>query len=942
MTGTGRLAGRDEELACIGERLASVKAGHGEVVVLEGAAGYGKTRLLQETVAIARRMGIRSGAGAARESHRLAPVMPLIEALFDGEEPLLDPAGLQQTDLMLTPRYWLIQELQNQLEQAAIDGPLLVCLDDVQWADGGTIEALRTLPVSLGGLPIGWLLTCRPAEAPRLLRRSVRTLEALGATTLPLSGLDEGAVATLATEAFGAPPAPELLRQLARADGNPFLLTQLLTGLAEERLVAVDGGLAQLTGDQLPERLRWTLVDRLDRLSPTARHVVGVASALGRRFTIRYLAAMLTSSPSELLPTVEELLAADLLAEDAAGLTFRHDLIREAVLESMPRPALRALERQAAGVLLDAGVPPVEIARLLLDSAEPGDELAIRALAEAARALGTSDPEAAADIARGALALTAPRDPLRASLVADTAILLHGAGRVAEGQAFAQAALRDVLPPEAEAEVCLSIAAMLALSPDVRAEMGERALSLVGVPEPLRARHLAALAHNRVAGGRTREAHAVRERAVPLVQEHGDLTARFTLGLSAAALDYVDGRPGDALAVLEATMRERHRATDEARARMTGQWRSELLVALDRPAEAIEAITTAGVQAAQDRQAWAVRWFESSRGRYLFQVGQLGDAAAALEGLLRANDDAVELSVVDVAGLVALGRVALHLGDARLTGETAALARPVLDTTVPGLRRHAAWLLALQAMARSDAGGAHAILMSLGADAEESVLPLYPMDVTDPPQLVRIALAAGDDALAEATTATAAARAARNAGVRTMHGAAEHCAGLLARDAGRLVRAAETLADAPRPLALASALEDAGHALAAAGRQEDAVAQLSRALEVYAEAGATWDAGRVRGRLRALGVNRRAARSTGPRTGWAGLTESELAVARLVASGLTNREVAERLFVSPHTVSMHLRHAFAKLEVSSRVELTRIAVAAGDAGPAEGPGPPGS
>ena len=79
------------------------------------------------------------------------------------------------------------------------------------------------------------------------------------------------------------------------------------------------------------------------------------------------------------------------------------------------------------------------------------------------------------------------------------------------------------------------------------------------------------------------------------------------------------------------------------------------------------------------------------------------------------------------------------------------------------------------------------------------------------------------------------------------------------------------------------------------------------------------------GRLRALGVRRRLVAAQRPGRGWAAITDSELAVARLVAQGLTNREVAERLFISQHTVSSHLRHVFTKLEVNSRVDLTRLA-----------------
>jgi DNA-binding CsgD family transcriptional regulator len=96
-------------------------------------------------------------------------------------------------------------------------------------------------------------------------------------------------------------------------------------------------------------------------------------------------------------------------------------------------------------------------------------------------------------------------------------------------------------------------------------------------------------------------------------------------------------------------------------------------------------------------------------------------------------------------------------------------------------------------------------------------------------------------------------------------------------------------------------------------------------LEIYARCGASWDGRRVRGRLRELGVRRRIAATDRPTSGWAGMTDSELEVVRRVSAGMTNREVAEQLFVSTHTVSTHLRHVFTKLGISSRVELARIA-----------------
>jgi DNA-binding CsgD family transcriptional regulator len=249
----------------------------------------------------------------------------------------------------------------------------------------------------------------------------------------------------------------------------------------------------------------------------------------------------------------------------------------------------------------------------------------------------------------------------------------------------------------------------------------------------------------------------------------------------------------------------------------------------------------------------------------------------------------------------------------------------MLAQSVPSVRRHAAWLLALQAMAGGDPLGAHRWLCALGQDERMSILPLFPMNVADDAWLVRIALAAQDHEFAVHTVASAQRRSAINPDVRSLAAAAAHADGLLQHSQQGLAQAVELYEGGPRPLALASALEDLGAITVKNGDTQHAVDAFSRALELYAHAGAAWDVGRVRGRLRALGVRRRLVSARRPGRGWAAMTDSELAVARLVAQGLSNREVAERLFVSPHTVSGHLRHVFAKLDVNSRVELTRLA-----------------
>jgi DNA-binding CsgD family transcriptional regulator len=140
-----------------------------------------------------------------------------------------------------------------------------------------------------------------------------------------------------------------------------------------------------------------------------------------------------------------------------------------------------------------------------------------------------------------------------------------------------------------------------------------------------------------------------------------------------------------------------------------------------------------------------------------------------------------------------------------------------------------------------------------------------------------------------------------------------------------LAEAVDLLEGEQRPLAFAAAAKDLGRAHIQAGETQPGIKVLDRALVTFTQVGATADANRVRSQLRDRGIRRRIAVKQ-PTNSWGGMTDSELRVARLVAEGMTNREVAERLFVSPHTINGHLRQVFAKVGVNSRVELARRAL----------------
>ena len=918
------LRGRDNELASLHDHLARLRSGAGTSWLIEGGPGLGKSRLVEHAMSAAQRCGFAVGHGVAEPGDAAVELAVLMEALFGGPEPLLERSALGDSHASREQRYWLLQDIQTLLEQSALRQPILICLDDLQWADGGTRAAIRTLPARLASLPVGWVLAFRPAEAGSDLGRAAAELLRNGAAQTVLGRLEPAAVAEVMADVLGAAPDDSLLALAEGIRGSPFLLMELLSGLREEHLVSLDAGRATLTEARLPLRVREGMRLRLARMSPAARNVAAVAASMGRRFTVDQLAAVLEVPASSLLDPVQELIGSELLAEGGEMLSFTHDLNREAVRASQPSSAAHALDRQVASALLAAGALPVEVATQLASSAVPGDELAITTLMRASDALGGTDPGQAADLARRALDLTTEGHPLRGPLVARAAILLNAAARSEEAQAFADGVLRQALPALQEAQVRLSIASLFSISPEVRAESCRRALDLAGVPPDLRARLLALLFHNLVVAGRPGQAQQLLKEVKQAVEATRDSAARFTLELAESGFHYTRGHFETALALADAALRSSADVGEDPRQWLARAFRCGILAVMDRFGEALAAATEAIRSAQQGRQGRALQLLEASRARQLLQLGNLADAAAALEGRFSLDDAHLVLSVLDADGVVVLGRIALHTADQRQTELTSAIARVMLRSGVPGIERHAAWLLAVQAQAGGDPARARRWLTALGEKERLTLLPLFPLDPADDPHLVRIALASGDRELAESATTGAERRAEINPAVPAVLGSAVHARGLLTGSPGLLAQAVSILEAGPRRLALASALEDLALAETRAGRGDQAIVALDRALVIYAACGARWDLARVRRRLRRLGIQRRLPAERRPALGWAALTESELAVARLVADGLTNREVAERLYVSPHTVNGHLRHAFDKLGVNSRVALTRI------------------
>jgi DNA-binding CsgD family transcriptional regulator len=893
------------------------------VVVVEGSAGLGKTRLLEACVSMAQELSFRVGRGTA-EPGRAIEMGALFDALFEGEPPLADRSALSDDHASSEFLFWLLQDVQSFIEEAALKNPLLICLDDVHWGGTSLSFAIRHLPQRLSSLPVAWIVAFRPDQGLHQVQLAKIELIESGAELIRLGPLDRHAVAQVATDVLGVQPDEELLQKAERVQGNPFLLVEFFRGLQDDLLVSVDSGRATLVEDRLPHRVSDSMRDRLARMSPESEQTAAFASGLGRRFSIHDLAAMTGASITDLITPVNELVQAEIFADHGGQLAFRHDIIREAVRGSVLTSVRRAIDRRAAEVSLTRGALPVEVATQLVASAEPGDDVAIETALKAARALGASDPAAAAELAAKALDLTPPTHALRGPLVTERVVSLFAAGLAEEGRRFADSALRQAMPAEEEARVRASVASMFDLSPEVRAENARAGLALPSLSGDLRAELWAALYHSLSVAGRPKDALEVEPSAREAAYASTSEVCRFMFELPESGLAYQLLDFGRSLEILRAAERRELGSRGDAQARLAHTLRSWALAASDRYEDALAAIDAGVVAAQRDRQNWALRVFETTRGRQMLQMGKFAEAEIALEGRFSRAEAHLIAGALHAPSVVSLGVLKIHTADKSGALEIAEIAKIMLQARAPCVRHQAMWYLALLALSQGDPMQAHGWLSCSGPEERLSMFPLYPHEVTYDAERVRIATAVGDEELAAHGISIAERRASLNPDVPSCAAAAAHARGIWTDSAEDLERAVAIYRGGPRPLAYASALEDLGRVLAQHGDNASAIATLDKALKILTRVGAGWDAARVRGRLRRLGVRRRSAKVDRPKTGWGALSEPESMVVNLAAHGCTNQEIADKLFISPHTVDSHLRQVFEKLGVNSRVHLTRL------------------
>lgn len=909
------LRGRSVEMSRVDELIASAAAGAGGVVIVEGAAGIGKTRVLAEGCARARAAGLLVADGSADELDQVTPWRPLLRALGTTEPPLLPGSAFTKLAGLADQRLPAVDEMRAALEAASSRQPVLVALDDLQWADPSTLLAVGSLPPALFSYPVAWLLARRPRPEPAPLDQVLERLVEAGASRLHLGPLSGAEATSLARELAEPGRTADIGRLVAWAEGNPFYLIELMKAGGPPR--AADTSAAQAA---VPRDVRSALRQHLRPLSDAGRQLLRVASVLGREFSVAELVAMTGQPASQLLAPVEETLRAEFLVEAPDGLAFRHDLLRQAVYEDLPASMRAALHWDAADALRRTGAPLIRIASQLAIGARPGDEEAVTALLAAATQLLGSAPKAAADIALTALNMLDDRDDRRPGTLLTAVHALSLAGRGADAFALAECHLAErALPVRVEAELQLELREAWAFDRQQAypSPLPQHVRTDPTVAPAVLATALACEQVNAIWEGRGDEADRVFDIALKAMGNGGRSFDFATITYLRVLNSMLRGRMAEALQRAEASAVMARRREQP---RSSGIHETIVAVALGvngRYREALSMLQAAVAAAEAAGRADFLVHCQWLRALYLLQQGRLDDARGEARTAV-ATAEQLNYAGHRSHALTVLAEAALRQGDPGAASSALAQFGAQEET---GLLFDRYWVAALAADSRGDAVTACRDLQPICRQVQAGCFAIGITQHHRLPQLVRIALRGGETAAAGILAAGAQHLARWNPQAGSLAAAGCHAQGLLERDQGLLLEAVRLAEHSEAPLIEAAARED----LAGVLTSPAAVEQLERAYAIYVRAGARHDTARVRAGLRGHGVRKRQTGPGRPQQGWGSLTASELTVVDLVARGLTNREAAAELFLSPETINTHLRHAFAKLGIRSRVDLARLA-----------------
>jgi DNA-binding CsgD family transcriptional regulator len=939
--------GRGQELTVLRAGVEALRRGEGSVVWVEGEPGIGKSSLVAEALAAGGDPGWDIGWGIAGQLTERLPLRVMLDCL-QVRPGSPDPRRAHAADVLRGLRQGLfaggdasvagIELLVGLVDELSAAAPAVIVLDDLQWADDASLIVWHQLAASIGQLRLLLIGTCRPT--PR--RPEVQELRAAvtrhGGAVVTLGPLTETDVTALVAAMLGSPPGDALRQLTEQAAGNPLYVRELVDAMVRERALDIRPAAAELSAarKQLPASLAAVLTDRLSSVSASTAQLLRTAALLGGRFAVTDLAVVLRRPASELAAGIQEAVAAGIVTGSDPDLAFRHLLIKQALYESMPAALRTALHAEAARELAAAGAGVLSVAQQLSAANKPGEAWARTWLVESGPALASRAPQVGAELLRRELDATPNGDKARDGLSASLAWVLLAAGSYQEAARAASRALTVMTDPVRRAETHWVLAraqVSAGRSDDAIATMRQVLAAEAGLPAQWRARMLAWLAMlQRAATGDLDAADATAIGALTAAEQAGDAfaTAHALTDLwltrsirrdHVAALDYIDR----ALRVLgddPQTADLRSFALDD---------RIFTLQNLDRWPQA-ELTLRRAREAAQrsgnpDRSTWVtaavLRYWLGEWDDALAELGpDDADAPGLMHSFLRERWSALLLH--GVSALIAGRRDERTAADQQLRQGLALPIQTLAD------RENQDFLVAAHALALEQSGETHQAMRRLAG-----LLPRPAGEMTLIhqwlPDLVRLALAAGDRLVAQAAVRACQAEAAAETHPARAAAASLRCRGLLESDPDPLGEAVAHYRALGPAAELPAALEDLAVVLAERGREDEASTALTEAIGRYEGMQARWDIRRAEGRLRPHGIRRgsRSQRIQRAAFGWDALTPTEVKIAVMVARGDSTSDIARGMSLSRRTVQTYISHILAKLGVKGRVDIVREALRQG-------------
>jgi DNA-binding NarL/FixJ family response regulator len=929
----GSIVGRTGELSRLDHLVTRLGDGRGGLTWVQGEPGVGKSALIDAVTARAAALGHTVLRAAGEELMQPFPLRLMADCLgIAAASP--DPVNAGIARLLrgepgssgaLDPVMAAGERMLELVDRLCARGPVAVVAEDLQWADEPSLLLWGRLARAVNQIPLLLIGAARPLPRRAKLDRLRELVTERAGVVIDLEPLDADSVAELAGHLTNGVPGPRLRAALHRAGGNPLYVRELVDALVRDGLVEVDGKAAELPGGvaATPESLRVAIGSRLSFMSAETRKLLQTAALLGNEFDATELAAVTGQPVAQLAGVLAEAVAGGVISATGERLRFRHELIHEILVDQTPPAIRRALHGEIARMLAAAGSPAVSVARHLLTVPGRLDDWALAWLATVAEAALYPLPQVSADLLQRALDSDDENAKRWELLATRLAKVLFWLGRDAQAAEVAVA----VVARTDDAALAARMRIQIIRSAGRMGRPEDGLPVLVRSPEddqlpPLWRARLGAWSALLLDGaGQTSQSAALAQDALERATASGDPLTIAYARHAAAMCGSKLARPAPIKAALTGLQGQDPESIDLRMLLMYNYVILSMNLGLREEAEATLASALPLVERVGTFRAAAI---QTAAAAFCWRYGRWDEALVHLTSISQEFLGPEPLSPQhhSMAALIALHREDRDTADAHLRSAVGAAPAVLADPPVPLFPVTQA--LAVRAEADGDLARAVTLMSAwLGASPGLNAQDRH----DDLPYLVRIALAAGDLATANAAAAACQADAAAD-GSPGRVAAAAFCQALLEDDADALLAVADDYRACGWLPYSASALEEAAACLAGSGDAARARSALTGAVRLYAELGATWDIRRADARLRRRGI-RRGPRSTHRRatTGWAALTPSEVNIARMVAEGLSNPDIAGELFLSRRTVQTHVSNILGKLGLRSRVDIVRASSA---------------